>query len=108
MAEKNVYVGKSQWDSLLFRIKLCGLYYNLSYGHKFDGRRGVVAQLYNDDGITWSATSYCSKSDQFNKKLGRIIALGRAFHKYDELGVEGGIVDKSVLKYKKPVFKLVA
>ena len=65
-------------------------------------KKNVYVGKYNDDGITWSASSYCSKSDQFNKKLGRIIALGRAFHKYEELGIEGGIVDESVLKYKKP------
>ncbi len=44
--------------------------------------RGVAAAITDTHGYTWTGATFCSPRDQFKKKTGRAIAIGRAFSAY--------------------------
>lgn len=50
-------------------------------GVPISGRGGVTrAQVYYGDKLVSEATAICSPVDQFNKRIGRLAASGRALH----------------------------
>lgn len=74
---------EDQYRTILAKVKAKGGCVRLNYHHMYDGRRGTYAKITIDD-KDYVATSECSSSDKFNKKMGRSIALGRAWKRYFE------------------------
>lgn len=71
------------WKSLTEKLKELGAEYRINYQGKYDGRRVTSAKItYKDKEFTSSAD--CSFKEQFNKKKGRLIALGRAYKRLKE------------------------
>ena len=71
----------------------------VKYTHKskYDGRQQSVA-LMKIDGQYFQGTALLSDKDVFSRKLGRVIALGRAFKMYED-GV--AIVPQEQWKFKE-------
>ena len=60
--------------------KITGLYRMIS---NFGGRTYI--QVTSPDGINTDGMSVCMDTENFNRKLGNRIALGRALHQYNKL-----------------------
>jgi hypothetical protein len=67
------------WKGLTDLIISKGGNYSLNYDYRYDGRQGVIATIYLNDKM-FKGISECSHKEKFDKKLGRLIALGRAYH----------------------------
>lgn len=55
--------------------------YKFTHDGSYDGRRQTTA-LIKIDGKYYQGSSQCSFKDTFDRKIGRAISLGRAFHNY--------------------------
>lgn len=55
--------------------------YRITYNERHDGRNGAAVLLKIDNKFYYGM-SYCSHLDQFDKKIGRVAALGRAYAAY--------------------------
>ena len=68
--------------ALLNKIRNLKGKFKFRYSGKHDGRRVVFAVIrINNDYFYGEAQ--CSRKDQFNKSIGRTIALGRAFKNFE-------------------------
>jgi hypothetical protein len=65
--------------------KLDGLGGGVKFSHQgqYDGRRKTAA-LIRIDGKYYQGIAVLSRKDFFSRKLGRVIALGRAFRMFEE------------------------
>lgn len=71
------------WQNLNQKIKDMTGKVEISYKWEYDGRKGAIAKITLGEKV-WTGTSNCSDKDMFNSKLGRLIALGRAYHIMNE------------------------
>ena len=76
-------VNNMGWTDLNKKIQEMGAKREISYKYRHDGRDGAIAKITLGD-KTWTGHSNCSSKDIFNCKLGRLIALGRAYHEMKE------------------------
>ena len=67
------------WTDLNKKIESLGAKRRISYNWHYDGRKGAIAIITLEDKV-YRGTSNCSDKDVFDKQLGRLIALGRAYH----------------------------
>ena len=68
---------------LLKRLKSLNGKVKYNHNAEYDGKRQSVALIIIDNKF-YQGTATLSEKDQFNRKLGRAIALGRAFKNYDK------------------------
>jgi len=64
------------------RIKLLGGKFKFNYLGQFDGRKQSTAVIKIANKY-YMGFAECSKKDEFNRKIGRAIALGRAWKRYE-------------------------
>jgi hypothetical protein len=67
-----------RYQQIRNRINLLGGKCKFNYQGTYDGRKQTLAVI-KVGGKYYHATAECSLKDQFNKKIGRAIALGRAW-----------------------------
>lgn len=68
------------WTNLNDRLEELGCEVSICYQGKYDGRRQTYAKItHTETGYSWRSHAYCSFKDVYNKKLGRLVALGRAY-----------------------------
>ena len=66
---------------LIKKIEKIGGKWSVCHCGTYDGRKQTYAAIKIGDDY-WIGESQCSRKDTWNRKIGRIIALGRAFWKY--------------------------
>jgi hypothetical protein len=71
---------------ILSKIQELNGKYKVCHNLVYDGRRETVA-LIKIDGKYYSGNAQLSNQDRFDRKIGRAIALGRAYKKF-KLGIE--------------------
>ncbi|MFW6121904.1 MAG: hypothetical protein ACOC80_13555 [Petrotogales bacterium] len=75
---------QKRFEELRNKVESLGGTVWINHNAKYNGRRGTVA-IITIDGKEYRGCAYCSEKDFFDKKLGRAIALGRAWKNYEEL-----------------------